>query len=106
MNSDHNWPKFKEHGGSMMRFKPNPGQRTACCGGNVHRIFPNYVIRMWMATPDQGVAAVLYGPSTVNLPLGAQQQPVEIVQTTNYPFEEQIRFQVNCSAPVTFPRFR
>lgn len=103
LTSDHNWPKFKEHGMGMMAFQPNPGLRTACCGGNVHRIFPNYVIRMWMTTPDNGVAAVLYGPSKVNLSLGEHNTPVEITQETNYPFEEQIRFKVNCAEPVTFP---
>jgi hypothetical protein len=103
LTSDHNWPKFKEHGMGMMAFQPNPGLRTACCGGNVHRIFPNYVIRMWMTTPDNGVAAVLYGPSKVKLPLGEHNTPVEITQETNYPFEDQIRFKVNCAEPVNFP---
>lgn len=103
LNSDHNWPKFKEHGGGMMAFQPNPGLRTACCGGNVHRLFPNYVMRMWMATKDNGVAAVLYGPSKVKLPLGARRTPVEITQETNYPFDEQIRFRLHCEEPVTFP---
>ena len=103
LDSDHNWPKFKEHGGGMMAFQPNPGVRTACCGGNVHRIFPNYVIRMWMTAAEGGLAAVLYGPSTVTLPLGLEKVPVQITQETNYPFEEQIRFKVRCERPVEFP---
>ncbi len=103
LDSDHNWPKFKEHGGSMMAFQPNPGQRTACCGGNVHRIFPNYVIRMWMTTSDDGVAAVLYGPSKVTLPLGASKTPVVLHQQTNYPFEDTINLRIECERAVTFP---
>lgn len=103
LDSDHNWPKFKEHGGGMMAFQPNPGKRTACCGGNVHRIFPNYVIRMWMTTPEAGLAAVLYGPSKVALPVGPAKVPVEITQETNYPFEEEIRFKFRCDHPVEFP---
>ncbi len=103
LTSDHNWPKFKEHGGGMMAFQPNPGLRTACCGGNVHRIFPNYVIRMWMTTNDGGVASVLYGPSTVKLRLGANNTPVEIKQETQYPFAEEIRFKLHCERPVEFP---
>jgi uncharacterized protein len=103
LDSDHNWPVFKEHGGRMMAYQPNPGQHTACCGGNVHRIFPNYVIRMWMKSKDGGLAAVLYGPSKVNVTVGPDNLPVEIVQSTNYPFDERIHFKINSSQAVTFP---
>ncbi|MGB9148021.1 MAG: hypothetical protein WCC14_19520, partial [Acidobacteriaceae bacterium] len=89
--------------GGMMAYQPNPGQRTACCGGNVHRVMPNYVIRMWMKSADGGLAATLYGPSTVRTTVGADNQPVEIVQTTHYPYEEQIRFRINTSRSVEFP---
>ena len=103
LDSDHNEAEFKERGGRMMAYQPNPGQHTACCGGNVHRIFPNYVIRMWMKSNDGGLVAVLYGPSKVNATVGPDNQPVEIVQTTNYPFDEQIHFAIHCSHPVSFP---
>jgi hypothetical protein len=103
LDSDHNWPKFKEHGGGMMAFQPNPGLRTACCGGNVHRIFPNYVIRMWMQTAEGGLSAVLYGPSKLKLAVGPSKTPVEITEETNYPFEEHIRFTMKCDRPVEFP---
>jgi uncharacterized protein len=58
LNSDHH-PKGR--GGFKMAYQPNPGKRVACCGDNVHRIFPNYTIRMWMQAEDGGLAAVLYG---------------------------------------------
>lgn len=100
LNSDHN---VMEHGGRKMAFQPNPGQATACCGGNVHRILPNYAIRMWMRTNDGGLAAVLYGPSKMKTTVGAEKQPVEIAQTTEYPFDEQICFKINAERPVEFP---
>ena len=100
LNSDHG---LMRHGGRLMAYQPNPGQFTACCGGNVHRIFPNYVIRMWMKTVDGGLAAVLYGPSKVTATVGPDHEPVEIVQTTNYPFEEQIQLRIQCRSAVTFP---
>jgi hypothetical protein len=103
LDSDHNWPKFPEHGGYFMAYQPNPGHRTACCGGNIHRAMPNYVVRMWMKRADGGLAAVLYGPSTLKSTVGSQNQPVEIVQSTRYPFEEDIRLTINTSAPVEFP---
>jgi hypothetical protein len=100
LDSDHN---VMEHGGRMMAYQPNPGQRTACCGGNVHRIFPNYVIRMWMKTRAGGLAAVLYGPSMVNAAVGPNGNPIEIVQTTSYPFDENINFTIHTEQPATFP---
>jgi hypothetical protein len=100
LNSDHG---AMRHGGRLMAYQPNPGQFTACCGANVHRIFPNYVIRMWMKTNDGGLAAVLYGPSTVSAAVGADNQHVEIVQTTKYPFDEQIQFKIRSSRAVSFP---
>ncbi|HEY2466448.1 MAG TPA: beta-L-arabinofuranosidase domain-containing protein [Terracidiphilus sp.] len=103
LNSDHNWPLFDEHGGRMMAYQPNPGQHTACCAGNVHRIFPNFVIRMWMKSNNGGLAAVLYGPSKVNATVGPDNQPVEVVQTTDYPFSEQIHFKIRCGSAVSFP---
>ncbi|MGO9336973.1 MAG: beta-L-arabinofuranosidase domain-containing protein [Terracidiphilus sp.] len=90
-------------GRSTMAFQPNPGGRVACCAGNVHRIFPNYVIRMWMHDEQGGLAAVLYGPSTVKAALGKEHRMVEIDQETNYPFEESILFTIRADKPVTFP---
>ena len=39
---------YIEQSKGWMAYRPNPGENVACCGGNVHRFFPNYVIRMWM----------------------------------------------------------
>jgi hypothetical protein len=100
LDSDHN---VMEHGGRMMAYQPNPGQHTACCGGNVHRLLPNYVMRMWMRSPDGGLAATLYGPSTVNAEVGADRTPVEIEQRTSYPFDELIEFTFKGKHAVSFP---
>jgi hypothetical protein len=100
LNSDHN---ALEPGGFLMAYQPNPGKAGACCGGNVHRLFPNYVIRMWMKTNNGGLAAVLYGPSKVKTTVGPDNQPIEIEQTTHYPFDEQIHFKISTDRPVSFP---
>ena len=42
-----------------------------CCVGAVNRIVPSYVMHMWMATADRGLAATLYGPCTVSAIAGA-----------------------------------
>ncbi|HEX4022669.1 MAG TPA: beta-L-arabinofuranosidase domain-containing protein [Acidobacteriaceae bacterium] len=87
-NSDHR-PKFKFV--------------TACCAGNVNRMVPTYVQRMWMSAPNRGLAAVLYGPGRVNARVGEHSQPVEILEETSYPFSEHIKFHVLCDHPVNFP---
>jgi uncharacterized protein len=99
LNSDHN---VSAHGGRMMAFQPNPGQHTACCGGNVHRLFPNYVIRMWMKDENGGLYAALYGASKLKATVGRGNEPVEIIQTTDYPFDEEIQFTINARRPVSF----
>lgn len=100
MTSNHNVLK---RGNFWMAYQPNPGWGTACCGGNVHRLFPNYAVRMWMAVPEGGIAAVLYGASTVEARVGKHQEPVKIVQETNYPFEEEIRLTVQSERAIEFP---
>jgi hypothetical protein len=86
-----------------MAYQPNPAQLIGCCGGNKHRFVPNYLMSMWMQTRDNGIAATLYGPSSVTTTVGARQQKVQITEKTNYPFEEEIRFEVKVDAPVSFP---
>ena len=63
-----------------------------CCVGAVNRIIPNYIIHMWMATDDNGLAATLYGPCTVSA-LAGQRVPVKMTTTTDYPFGETIRIE-------------
>lgn len=100
LRSDHN---VMEHGGSFMAYQPNPGKRTACCGGNVHRLYPNYVARMWMRDGHGGLAATLYGPSTLRTTVGEQATPVVIEQKTGYPFDETITLTFRGEKAVSFP---
>jgi hypothetical protein len=73
---------------------------TECCAGNINRAMPNYVIRMWMRPPDDGLAAVYYGPSEVTALVGGQK--VTITETTDYPFRDQVSFQIKSARPVAF----
>ncbi len=56
-----------------------------------------------MQTKDNGLAAALYGPSTVTARVGVANEQVQITQTTNYPFEEEIRFEIKTTRAVLFP---
>ena len=76
---------------------------TACCAGNVNRLVPTYVQRMWMSAESGGIAAVLYGPSRVATFAGKRRTPIEVVEETSYPFSETILFHVRCEQPAEFP---
>lgn len=86
-----------------MAFRPSPGHETACCTGNVHRLWPNFAIRMWMRDPHGGLAAAFYGPSSVRAEVGAERVPVEIHEETDYPFGEDIQLTIRSERAVSFP---
>ncbi|HKS75615.1 MAG TPA: beta-L-arabinofuranosidase domain-containing protein [Terriglobales bacterium] len=94
---------FQGPGKGWMAYRPNPGHEVACCGGNAHRFLPNYVIRMWMSTPDGGLAAALYGASTVHAKVSRGGQHIEIHEETNYPFDENIHFTIRSARAVSLP---
>ncbi len=73
-----------------------------CCTCNMHQGWPKLVQSLWHATADGGIAALVYGPSQVTFetPGGVR---VQIVEQTNYPFEETVRFVINTPAAVAFP---
>jgi uncharacterized protein len=55
-----------------------------------------------MATPDDGLAAVAYGPSEVVARVGDGTE-VTITEDTQYPFRDEIRFTVSAPRPTRFP---
>jgi uncharacterized protein len=87
-----------------IRFSSLGCSNVLCCVGALNRIIPNYVMHMWMATHDDGLAATLYGPSTVSA-LAGRGVPVKVSTTTDYPFGEQIRVQVDPAKAVVFPLY-
>jgi sugar lactone lactonase YvrE len=66
---------------------------SRCCQHNHSQGWPYYSEHLWMATPDSGVVAMLYGASTVKVRVGDGRE-VELVEKTNYPFEERVRITV------------
>ena len=63
----------------------------ACCTSNMHQGWPKFVQNLWYATRDQGVAALVYAPSTVNVRV-ADGVSACITENTGYPFKEEIQF--------------
>jgi hypothetical protein len=76
--------------------------QVLCCGGAVNRILPYFIMNMWMATRDNGLAATLYGPSTVRALVGPH-VGVKVTTATDYPFGETIRIAVEPEQSLAFP---
>ena len=73
-----------------------------CCTANFHQGWPKLVSSMWMRTPQNGLAAVVYGPNLVRARV-ANEVMVEIEQKTEYPFREQIVMEVRPERKCKFP---
>ncbi|HUC83819.1 MAG TPA: hypothetical protein VL970_01395, partial [Candidatus Acidoferrales bacterium] len=91
-------------GPGCLRFTRLGYPQVLCCVGNVNRIIPNYIIHMWMATHDGGLAATLYGPCTVHA-LAGDRVPVKLDCQTAYPFADSIRIQVTPAQKASFPLY-
>ena len=89
------------HGGTDICFGLLTGY--PCCTSNMHQGWPLYVQNLWYATPDGGLAAVLFAPSRVTARAGEGTE-VTITEDTNYPFEENIRFHFSMDgSSASFP---
>jgi hypothetical protein len=77
---------------------------SRCCQHNHAQGWPYYAEHLWMATPDNGVAAILYSNSDVTLKVGSGKgKPVTLKQITNYPFDEDISIKVTSPGTIRFP---
>ena len=65
-----------------------------CCLANMHQGWPKFIASMWMATNDNGLAAVTYGPSVVKAMVGKGKE-VTITEETNYPFNGSVKLTIN-----------
>ena len=86
--SNHN-PYF--YGSTWAQYRPT--HETECCAGNVHRILPNYVSRMWLKDAQGAPVAALYGPCEVDFGWA------KIAEETRYPFDGRITFRFSMKEP-------
>lgn len=75
---------------------------SRCCQHNHGFGWPYYVEHLVLATPDNGVAAVLYNSCKANVKVGDGTE-ITLHEQTNYPFEEMTRFTVGTPKTVSFP---
>ncbi|MGE5420704.1 MAG: beta-L-arabinofuranosidase domain-containing protein, partial [Chloroflexota bacterium] len=96
-NDKRNW-STNGNESNIYGFSPNFG----CCLANMHQGWPKFVEHMWMATNDNGLSAVTYGPCIVTA-LVADGKEVTIKEETDYPFKGTIKLTIKTSGPVKFP---
>ncbi|AWW32273.1 hypothetical protein DN752_20200 [Echinicola strongylocentroti] len=77
---------------------------SRCCQHNHSQGWPYFVENLWMATPDNGLVAAIYGPSNVTAKVGDGQE-VTIQETTQYPFRGQLAFTIKTAQPTDFPLY-
>lgn len=88
-----------QNSGEMFSYNPY-GYR--CCQHNAAFGWPYFSEYLWMATRDNGLAAVMYAPSQVKAKVGDGTE-VKLTEATNYPFEESISISLDTPKAVRFP---
>jgi Beta-L-arabinofuranosidase, GH127 len=78
---------------------------SRCCQHNHAQGWPYYSEYLWMATPDNGMAAIMYNSSEVTAKVGAKNNSVSLKQSTNYPFDENITIAISTASDVAFPLY-
>ncbi len=91
-----------QNGGDMFSYTPFAQYR--CCQHNVVFGWPYYTEHLWMAAPDNGLAAVLYAPCEVTAKAAAGVK-VRIVEKTGYPFRDTVTFSIDPESPAEFPLY-
>lgn len=77
---------------------------SRCCQHNHGFGWPYYAENLIYATPDNGVAVLLYSACMAKVKVG-QGTEVILQEQTNYPFEESIRFTLATPQRVNFPLY-
>ena len=101
LNDDKNHRPGIMNGGPFLMMNPFSSR---CCQHNHSQGWPYLVENLWMATPDNGLAAVIYAASRVTAKVGNKEE-ISIICATNYPFEDKLTFTINGSKEVKCPLY-
>jgi hypothetical protein len=82
---------------NLFGLEPNFG----CCTANMHQGWPKFASHLWMRTPEGGIAALAYAPSTARFEVAGA--PVQVALDTDYPFRDALRLTVHVERPTRFP---
>ena len=75
-----------------------------CCPHNYGQGWSYFTENAWSATADNGLAAVVYAPTTVTAQV-AGGSTVTITETTSYPFAETVTLSLSLAGPTAFPLY-
>ncbi len=84
-------------------FMMNP-LSNRCCQHNHTQGWPYYAENLWMATADNGLAAVLYAASKVEAKVG-KGDTVMVEEKTHYPFSDSIQLVIHSPERLHFPLY-
>ncbi|MFT4017661.1 MAG: glycoside hydrolase family 127 protein [Agriterribacter sp.] len=77
---------------------------SRCCQHNHAQGWPYYAEHLWMATPDNGIADMLYSNSEVTVKAGSKKgKSATLIQTTNYPFDDRVKIEIAATSASAFP---
>lgn len=98
-SKDHS-PGLQNNGPFLMM---NPFS-SRCCQHNHAQGWPYYAEHLIMATPDNGLAAILYNACSVTAKVG-NGNTVTLKEETHYPFEEKIKLTITTNTATEFPLY-
>ena len=75
-----------------------------CCPHNYGQGWPFFTEESWLATPDNGLCASLYAPTTVRANVG-DGTTVTFTENTNYPFSDTITLTLSTPKSLAFPLY-
>jgi|GEM_PF-24169 len=101
VSDDKNHSPGIENSGPFLLMNPFSSR---CCQHNHSQGWPYYAEHLWMATPDNGVAALLYSSCEVKVKVG-DGAAATIKETTHYPFDSTVRLRVGVNGPSRFPMY-
>ncbi|HPP71145.1 MAG TPA: glycoside hydrolase family 127 protein [Pseudothermotoga sp.] len=84
-----NWYNNDEDS-NIFGLEPNFG----CCTANMHQGWPKFTRTLWMKDENDCFVTVAYAPCAMRYDFNAQER-VEIVEETDYPFEDEVGFFVS-----------
>jgi DUF1680 family protein len=82
---------------NLYGLEPNFG----CCTANFHQGWPKFASSLWMASQDDGLAAVAYSPCELRTVVG--KTPVRLSEETEYPFRDLVRITIHPASEARFP---
>ena len=87
----------QNHGGTDVCYGLLTGY--PCCTSNMHQGWPKFTQNLWYATPNNGLAALVFSPSEVKAKVAGGTE-VKFIEETNYPFSETITFKFSADKKV------